>query len=52
MMDAQTTTLLIGVGGGFVVAAGLGIAVLARIGAGWRESCEEWAPDEVGGIDD
>jgi hypothetical protein len=51
-MDAQTTTVLISVAGGVVVAAGLCFAVLARIGAQWREACEEWAPDEVGGIDD
>lgn len=51
-MDAQSASVLIGVGGGVVVAAGLCVAVLARIGARWREACEEWAPDEVGGIDD
>lgn len=51
-MDAQSASVLIGVGGCVVVAAGLCVAVLARIGARWREACEEWAPDEVGGIDD
>jgi hypothetical protein len=51
-MDAQAMSILIGVGGGVVVVAGACLAVLARIGAGWREACEEWAPDEVGATEE
>ena len=44
--------VLIGVIGGVVVVAGICFAVLARIGAHWREASEEWAPDEIGDVDD
>jgi hypothetical protein len=51
-MHAQTIGALIGVVGGVVVAASACLVVLARVGARWRDAREEWAPDEVGSIDE
>lgn len=52
-MDSQTATVLIGaVSAGIVVAATSCFCALAYVGARWREAGEEWAPDEVGGVED
>jgi hypothetical protein len=48
-MDVPDTIAALTIAGGclLAVAAG-GFAILAQLGAEWREATEEWWPDEVG----